>query len=496
MKSFLAHYSHLVLVGVVVLLAGCKQPETVVVDENPTVSAPDTADQARGNEASFRKLVVGEYNTISSLDPLFANSAAAMRAVQLVYEGLVRLDANGSVMPGMAKSWEASNDSLKYTFRLRPEVYYHDSDVFSTGTGRKLASDDVKFVFERMASAGVPPKGAQLFMDIEGFDPYFHEQHEVYLPSDRKLDGISGITTPNDSTVVFELIEKDPNFLKKLATPLAVVYPRQAVAQNVESFTPVGTGPFTFSSRTNDSTLVFSKFQNYYAASDIKLNRVDIVSNSSESQLFRAMGAGDILVMPQLGPQLMQNIVDSAGVLNPSYAQRYNLQTTNGTTEFTLRFNPHANLSDSNAQFVSRVAATESRSYFNQFPDRWVVSQSLTDTTTNLNSSGINDQLYSVYAEDPFVRTYLGTLSKALGQYDVNLQMMDIRAPSRNTGLFFTTNYPLIPDLQWDGYPELFQLRVKQAALMRSEIKALDFNRYPWWFDVRSVTLPAIENLN
>lgn len=495
MKSLVAQHKFLALIALLVLFAGCKQPETIVVEQSPTVApANDTTETDNTkSEASFRKLVIGEYNAISTLDPLFADNASAMRAVQLVYEGLVRLDSSGSVMPGLAKSWEVSNDSLEYTFHLRPEIYYHDSDKFSTGTGRKFVSGDVKYVFERMAHAEVPPKAAQMFMNIKGFDSYFQEQREIYLPADRKLDGVSGIQTPNDTTVVFELNSPDPQFLKKLATPLAVIYPREAVGQSVSSFSPVGTGPFNFSSRSADSTLTFSKFQDYYNASDIKLNRVDIITDNSESELFRAMGSNDIYMLPQLGPQLLKNLVEPNGQLSASYQNRYQLQVTNGATEFVMRYNPEANLSPANAQAISRLAKSDT-SYVAEFPGN-IVTANIKDTA-NANLSGLSGQIYSTFSQNPFVRTYLGDLSQQLSNYNTKLQMIQIRAPSRNTGLLFTVNYPLIPDSRWSNYKDLFHFRVKQAALLRSEISGLNFNQYPWWFDLRGVSLPAVERLN
>ena len=498
MKSLLDNHRLLTLLAVVVLVAGCKQPETIVIDDTPTAVAPsDTTEQDVSNEASFRKLVVGEYNSISTLDPLFADNASAMRAVQLAYEGLVRLNADNQIVAGMAKRWEVSSDSLTYTFHLREDVYYHDSDVFSTGTGRRMVASDVKHVFERMAKAEVPPTAAHLFMDIKGFDPYFHEQRSVYYPADRKRDGVTGIEAQNDSTVVFELIEKDPDFLNKLATPLAVIYPKEAVGRTVESFSAVGTGPFSFSSRQADSTLIFSKFQNYYSSSDIQLNRVDIVPNSSESQLFRSMGSGDIHLLPQLGPQLVESVINANGQLSSSYKERYDLQQADGFIEFVLRHNPNSNLTASDAEAISKLIAADSTSYFEQFPGTIIRPVSPEDSIAqNTNLQNLPGQIYTVFSEDPYVRTFLGSFSNTLEQYNTQLQMMEIQAPSRNTGLFFTQNYPVITDTQWQRYKPLFRFRVAQTSLMRTEISGLDFNNYPWWFDLRDVTLPSVETLN
>ncbi|MDZ7683365.1 MAG: ABC transporter substrate-binding protein [Fodinibius sp.] len=497
MKSFLARYKFLSLFAVIVIVAGCKQPETIVVDQAPSVApTSDTTNvESTVNDGSFRQMVMGEYHTINTLDPLFADNASSMRAVQLVYEGLVRLDRNGSVVAGLAKRWDVSNDSLKYTFTLRSNIFYHDSDIFSTGTGRRMTSTDIKYVFERMAKNNVPPKAANLFMDIRGFDAYYQEQREVYFPGDRHLQGVSGITTPTDSTVAFELNNPDPQFMKKLATPLAVIYPREAVSSTPEDFAAVGAGPFRFSSRDADSTLIFTRFQDYYNASEVYLNRVDIVTGATESKLFREMGAGNIFMLPQLGPQLFQNIIDTSGQLNSTYRNRYNLQMTNGYTEYVLRHNPGANLSADGATYLANQARTDTP-YVNRFPAGIMKWSSPADTTTqSANRPAIDNQIYSTFSRDPFIRTYLGSLSKKLQPF-TSLQMVQIRPPSRNTGLLFTVSYPLIPETRWDTYNSLSRFKVPQAALLRTEITGLTFNEYPWWLDLRGVKLPAAEELN
>lgn len=500
MKSLLTHPKLLTFFVVLLLAAGCKEPETVVVNQNPTAMAPaDTAGpKAVSNEASFRKLVMGEFDPIKTLDPLYAENAATMRAIQLIYEGLVRFDGHGSIIAGLAKDWSVSQDSLQYTFHLRPNVYYQDSQIFSTGTGRKLTAADVKYDFERMTQSGLPPHAANMFMAIKDFEPYYLEQHYVYNPKNRKLDDISGIQTPNDSTVVFELVNHDSNFLKKLATPYAVIYPKEAVGNSLESFSPVGAGPFNFSQQASDSTLIFSKFQNYYAAGDIDLNRVDIKTHESESKLFRAMGEGDIYLLPQLGPQLFKSILNADGSLISSYTNRYTLERPSGVTKYVLRYNPQDHLSWSDARTVAGLIPTgaDTSSYFNKFPDAYVTMSPLPDSPKSNGSTLTNHELYAAYSDDPFVRTFLGNLSKTLSGHQAALQMMDIRTPTRNTGLFVTSDQPLIPNKQWDSYRALFQFKVQQVVLQRSEIKGLEWNRYPWWFNARGVTLPAEENLN
>jgi ABC-type transport system substrate-binding protein len=483
-----------------VLLWGCKQTETVVIEDAPTASAPaDTTEEypSGDDDSDFRKLAMGEYQSITSFDPLLAENGTTLRALQLIYEGLVRLNADGNTVPGVAKSWEVSDDSLIYTFTLNQNIYYHDSDVFSTGTGRRLTAKDVKFVFERMARPGNPSTAAKLFGDIKGFEPFYQEQHYVYEPEKRTLSGVSGIRTPNNNTVVFELHEKDSRFLEKLATPYALIYPREAVNNTQDSFAPVGTGPFTLSSQRADSTYIFAS-QKYHDSKTIRLNRVDIHTSSSESKLMQQMGSGNIHLLPDLGPNIIQNVATDAGTLKTGFIDRYTLTKRNGINEVAVRYNPSADISEEDAARISRLAYANTSSYFKQLP-RPVVA---VDSTVNQQPSDTaitKENLYAVFSENPFVRTYLANLANVLERQEVELNMTNLRVPTRNTDLWVTEHAPLINDPQNklnSNYPELFRFRVYPTALQRNEITGLHFNRYGWWLDLRGVSLPTADKLN
>ncbi|TYP93330.1 extracellular solute-binding protein, family 5 Middle [Fodinibius salinus] len=496
MKSLTTHHKLLIVLSILFLFTGCKQPETVVVDRSPTAAAPDDSvtTTSADDQAGFRQLSIGELQPIHTLDPLFADKASSMRAVQLVYEGLTRLNAQGNIVPGIAKSWQVNNDSTEFTFTIRQDIYYHDNDAFSTGTGRRLKASDVKYVFERMAKINVPPLAAQMFMNISGFNSYFQEQRMVYNPEERNLTGIDGIQIPNSRTVTFSLNDTDPKFLHKLATPLAAIYPSEAVGKSVTDFKAVGTGPFKFSKRDADSTLIFSKFRNYYESSAININRIDIKVYSSESDLFQSMSKGDLYLLPQLGPQLIKNLITDDGQLRNSYTNRYNLQKPGGSTIYAMRHNTNSTLSEAEAQNLKSLMS-DSLAYFNQFPDRTVSPTSTNGSQSNrISSDSLDSVIYSSYSDNQFVRTFLGAFSQVLSSQNSSLRMLQIRAPSRDTGLFFTQHYPLISVKEWSTSP-LFRFSVQQLALFRSEINGLQFNQHPWWIDVRGVELPAAENM-
>lgn len=481
---------------IIAIAAACKQPQTTVVDRDPeTTAADDTLDQPPNAEqdASFRQLNIGESQPISSLDPLLANNTSAIRTIQLLYEGLVRFNEAGNIAPAIAQKWSVEDENRRYTFHLRPDVYYHDSDIFGSGTGRKLRAADVIFIFERMAKNNLPPHAAQLFTNIEEFDTYFQEQRQIYNPKLRQLSSISGIQAPNDTTVVFELNQSDPDFLQKLATPFAVIYPKEAVGKNNNSFTPVGSGPFTYSQQSNDSTFVFSKFQNYYADSDIRLNRVDIVTSDSELSLLNAMEEGSIHFLPELGPTLSRQLLTDDRTLASSYTDRYTLSRT-GSTEFALRHYPPSNLPQDLGAGIAQLAENNISSLAEH------LGPAVTDTsfaTDDSQISSINNlTIEAAASENPYGKVFLKQLADLLAEQGGKLEINDVRVPTQRTGLFFTEQLRLFPPTEWHAHPALINFTVQQFSLKRQDIEHLSAHEYPWWIDLRGVELPAFETIN
>ena len=482
------------------LAAGCKGPETTVVRQNPITEAADTTatEDTTASEASaaFRQINIGEINSIPTLDPLFANNASTLRAVQMVYEGLVRYNDEGSVIPGVAKKWTVADDSLRYQFTLRNNVYYHDSNAFNSGIGRKLKASDVKYVFERMAENAVPQHAARLFMSIKGFEPYLREQHNVFNPSKRVLNGVNGIQTPNDSTVVFNLEQRDTRFLQKLASPYAVIYPREAIStNNPNSFKAVGTGPFRLSQQRGDSLFTFAKYNNYYDSKLPLVNRVDVVVKKRESDLFKAFAGNDIHVLPELGLQTLQGALNQNGELRSTYSSGYALANPTGETRYLLNYNPDSDMPKERVQPVAGLF--DSTDTFGNLPTGLISFQSFRNAATEESGTykfSNEDTLSITNTEDSYSRQFMVKLRNKLQQQGATLQIFDIYTPTRNTAVY--TGYKL-PFYEGDA-PEsdaqtLVSFSVPHYALYHNDIENLYFNRYPWWIDLRSADFTSIQ---
>lgn len=81
-------------------------------------------------------------NQVTTLDPIASAAAGNIEAFGQLYARLLRKDPEGQLQPGLAESWEISEDGLTYTFELR-EAQFSD--------GTPITADDVAFSLNRVA---------------------------------------------------------------------------------------------------------------------------------------------------------------------------------------------------------------------------------------------------------------------------------------------------------------------------------------------------------
>ena len=103
--------------------------------------------------AEKNSVVIGMQLEPPNLDPTGGAAAAIDEVVYSnVFEGLTRFRADGSVTPGLAKSWTISDDGLVYTFQLQQNVKFHNGSDFD--------ASDVKFSIDRARDEILDPDTA------------------------------------------------------------------------------------------------------------------------------------------------------------------------------------------------------------------------------------------------------------------------------------------------------------------------------------------------
>lgn len=479
------HSLYLLIALISFVTFSCSSTETITVRTAPVSFQPtqpsDVAEESEDILNPFA-ITIGEAESVKSLDPLFALNSASQRAIFLIYEGLTRYNEDGSIEPALASSWSVSDDSLTYTFSIRPDAFFHDDNAFSSGFGRPVNSEDVVYVFNRMASRNVPDNAANMFrLVIQGFDAFYQQSRKTFFSDELLLSKIRGIEAQNENTVSFTLNQPNPDFIHLLAHPFASVYPREVLSRNEYGLhnNPVGTGLFLMSHVSGDSLVTLERNFDYFDQELVtkNLTSIRIRIYRDESTLFRNMASGEINYIPHLGPQTVETILMEDGELLVSYEDSYRL-TTLDTNRFYLHYLPE-NASGFDLSHVSPylvavrdnpvLARTQKSFLLQEIPEESDVS--------------ISEQFMIGFYPEPFVSHIARrSVSKILDIMDTKLY--SVRSTNIDLAFMWTphhilenTNSQLIAEFT---YPRF--------ALTHRSLTGLTYNDHLWWVGLRNVS--------
>lgn len=256
-----------------------------------------------------------ESSDINSLDPAFSSGQSVIWPCNLLYNGLVDLDEQMRIVPSIAKSWTISPDGTVYTFTLRDDVYFHQTDFHPEK--RKVTAEDFVYSLGRIIDGSVASPGAWIFQKVK-----------------RDSEGKPAFKALNDSTFQITLSEEFPPFLGILAMKYCSVVPREVVEQYGKDFRthPVGTGPFKFQIWEEGVKLVLRKNPDYFETDEegYRLPYLDAVAITfivDKQSVFMEFMKGSLDFMSGIDACYKDALLTKTGELNPDYADRVKLLT-------------------------------------------------------------------------------------------------------------------------------------------------------------------------
>ena len=194
------------------------------------------------------------------LDPTSAAAGAIDQVLYSnVFEGLTRFGSDGSVNPGLAESWDISEDGKIYTFKLRSGVKFHD--------GTDFEATDVVFSLDRARAEDSTNAQKALFA------------------------GIERVEAVDPATVKVTLSAPQGNFLFNMAWGDAVIVAPESIG-NIKA-APIGTGAFTFTDWKQGDSITLTRNDAYWGPAPA-LQSATFKFISEPTAAFAAMMAEDI----------------------------------------------------------------------------------------------------------------------------------------------------------------------------------------------------------
>lgn len=171
------------------------------------------------------------------LDPHLTNATSTRNMLENVYDTLVMFDSSGRIVPGLAESWEISDDGLRWTFTLRQGVVFHD--------GTPLSASDVAFSINRIR------------------DP------EVGSPRAASFAAVESVEAVDDTSVLITLSEPFSPLLAILAFSTNVILSEAVLTEHGDAQEVViGTGPFEFVEYLPQTRLVLERNAEYWGVDE------------------------------------------------------------------------------------------------------------------------------------------------------------------------------------------------------------------------------------
>ena len=145
---------------------------------------------------------------IVGMDSTVVDDAMSFNAITAITDGLTTVDVKGNTIPGIAKSWDVSNNGLTYTFHLRDAKWANGDDVTAQDfvySWHRIIKNAGNYAY-MLGSEGASIKNADSLINLGT------------AATDEQLNTL-GIKATDDKTVVVDLEKNVPYFVGLMSFP-------------------------------------------------------------------------------------------------------------------------------------------------------------------------------------------------------------------------------------------------------------------------------------
>lgn len=220
---------------------------------------------------------IGLNDDPDTIDPALSQAFVTRIVLTTFCDKLFDIDEKLNLVPRLAESYEWSQDGLALTFKLRPDVVFHD--------GEPLDADAVKFNIERNKT-------------IEG---------TFRRP---ELGPIESVDVVDPLTVRLNLSAPSAPMVSVFADRSGMMVSPKAAEKLGTDFgsAPVCAGPFKFVSRVPQGQIVFEKFEDYWDVANVHIDRVEMTAVNDPTVRLSNLQSGQFDLIERLSPTDVQQV--------------------------------------------------------------------------------------------------------------------------------------------------------------------------------------------
>lgn len=268
---------------------------------------------------------------LKTLDPALNQAVDGGIVLENLFEGLYKPDDKFKPVPGIAESYDLSDDQTVYTFHLRKDAKWTNGDPVTAG--------DFEYAWKRVLDPATAAEYSYQMMYLVGAEEYNKSGSE----EDKEKVGVKAI---DDYTLEVKLTSPCAYFLDLTSFPCYFPVNKKVVEGNkdwsAKAETYVSNGPFKLTSYKIKDSLTLEKNDTYYGKDQVTLDKLNIKCVAEPTSAWANYKAGqfdmiyqvpaaevpagkengDVTIYPQLGTYYYSlNVSDKAKDVNPDVAK-------------------------------------------------------------------------------------------------------------------------------------------------------------------------------
>ena len=207
---------------------------------------------------------------IVGMDSTVVDDAMSFNAITAITDGLTTVDVKGNTIPGIAKSWDVSNNGLTYTFHLRDAKWANGDDVTAQDfvySWHRIIKNAGNYAY-MLGSEGASIKNADSLIDLGT------------TATDEQLNTL-GIKATDDKTVVIDLEKNVPYFVGLMSFPCYFPQNQKFVEKCGKNYATkpeyiLGNGAYKMTKWIKGNKATFTKNDKYYDAKSVKTKNLEM----------------------------------------------------------------------------------------------------------------------------------------------------------------------------------------------------------------------------
>lgn len=260
----------MLMLVLMLIVAGCSTTST---------TEEDSSEETESNEPKVVNL--NNQSEPGSLHPANGQGTHDSWLMDHAFEGLVKKDEEGKIIPGMAEKWETSEDGITWTFYLKDGMKWSD--------GEPVTAHDFEYAWKYV----LKPETAADY----AYQMYYLSNGQQYNEGTATEDQV-GVKALDDLTLEVTLAAATPFFLD-----LTTHYTYYPISKKVQEANPkwaeeaesyVSNGPFKLTEWNHKESMKLEKNDNYYDSENIHLDEINFVMIEDENTAWQMYQTGEL----------------------------------------------------------------------------------------------------------------------------------------------------------------------------------------------------------